>query len=212
MDWSVVWEYRWPLLIGLRTTIQLSVFAIVLSLCLGTIAGLARVSQLRIIRKIATGYVEVLRNVPLIVKLFFLYFGLDLSAWTACLVGLTLHQSAYIADAVQSGIQAVGVGQVEAGQSVGLSWWHVASYIVLPQALRIVIPVLTSQFIEVIKNSSLAMTITVVELTFVTHTIQQETFRGFEAATVVTVVYVALGAAVVLAMRLIERALRYERE
>jgi His/Glu/Gln/Arg/opine family amino acid ABC transporter permease subunit len=212
VHWSVVWEYRWPLLIGLWTTIQLSLLAMAFSLCLGTIAGVLRISQLRILRKMATGYIEVLRNVPLVVKLFFLYFGFDLSALVACLIGLTLHQSAYIADVVQSGVQSVGVGQVEGGQSVGLSWWQVASYIVLPQALRIALPALTNQFIEVIKNSSLAMTITIVELTFVTQTIQQETFRGFEAATVVTVLYAALGAAAVLTMRLIERRLSHAQE
>jgi polar amino acid transport system permease protein len=152
----------------------------------------------------ATGYTELLRNVPLVVKLFFLYFGFNLGALSACLVGLTLHQSAYISDVIKSGLLSVDVGQAEAGRSLGLSPWQTAYYVVIPQALRIVAPALTNQFIEIIKNSSVAMTITVVELTFIAQKIQQETFHGFEAATAVTLLYAGLAGVVVLAMSLVE--------
>jgi polar amino acid transport system permease protein len=210
MEWSVLWDYRFQLLDGLKTTVLLSAFAIVLSFCLGALAGIYRVSRNRLFRKIAIGYTEVLRNVPLVVKFFFLYFAVGLSPVVACLLGLALHQSAYIGDVVRSGILAVPRTQVEAAQSLGLSTWIVARQIILPQAVQIAMPALTNQFVEIVKNTSVAMAITVVELTFVTQTIQQETFRGFEAATAVTLLYAGLAALVVIGMRLIESKACYD--
>jgi polar amino acid transport system permease protein len=210
VHWLVLWDYRFQLLDGLKTTVLLSALGIVLSFILGVLAGVYRVSRNRILRKLATGYTEVMRNVPLVVKLFFFYFAFDLGPAVASLLGLALHQSAYIGDVVRSGILGVPRTQVEAGQSLGLSSWTIAWQIIVPQALRVSVPALTNQFVEVVKNTSVTMTITVMELTFVTQTIQQETFRGFEAATAVTILYAILAGLVVGAMYLVESRIGYD--
>jgi polar amino acid transport system permease protein len=191
--WPVLWQYRGLLLEGLRITIVLFLAGAVASLALGTVFGILGAGRSRAARIAAEMYVEFNRNTPLVVKLFFLYFGFGLEAYNAAIVGLALHQSAYIAEIVRSGIQSVPNGQMEAGLSSGLGRLQVMRRIILPQALVIVIPPLTTQVLETLKNTSIAMTIAIPELTFQTQQIEAYSFRGFEAATAATVMYLVLG-------------------
>ena len=190
--WPVLWEYRETLLQGFLLTIQLFFICSALSLILGMIFGIFGTSRRLWLRLIAEAYVEFNRNIPMIVQLFFLYFAFGMDAFFASVVGLSIHQSAYMAEVIRSGIQSLPRGQFEAGLSTGLPVTGVLRYIILPQALVIVIPPLITQFLEVLKNSSIAMTITVTELTFQTQQIESFTFRGFEAATAVTLIYLFL--------------------
>ena len=183
---------------------QLFVICSILSLILGIIFGIFGASRRLWLRLLAEAYVEFNRNIPIVVQLFFLYFAFGMDAFSASIVGLTLHQSAYMAEVVRSGIQSLPRGQVEAGFSTGLPLTGILRYIILPQALVIVIPPLITQFLEVLKNSSIAMTITVAELTFQTQQIESFTFRGFEAATAVTLIYLLLSLIIAAIMNSVE--------
>ena len=192
MDWSILWQYRAPLGVGLLKTVGLSAVSICGSFIVGTVVGCIGSLRGFIAPRVVNLYVESLRNVPLVVKLFFFYFVVGLDAISASILSLTLHQSAYIADVVAAGIRSIPGEQIEAARALGHSYLQIFIFVLLPQGLYIVIPPLTSQFIEVVKNSSLVMLIGVQELTFETQAIEQETFRGFEAATAVTLLYVLI--------------------
>jgi polar amino acid transport system permease protein len=208
MHWEVIWRYREVLWTGLVFTLELSVLSIIGSLIVGVVMGCLGALPSFFLRKFVATYVEVLRNLPVVVKLFFLYFVLGLEAMPAAVIGLVTHQSAYIADLVAAGLRAVPREQSEAAYACGHGRWQIYRHILLPQALRIVAPPMTSQFIEVVKNSSTAMLIGVEELTFQTQAIESETYRGFEAATTVTLIYLVMALAIAGGMALLERRIR----
>ncbi len=208
-DWTVLWQYRAALWQGVVFTLQLSIAAMVLSVIAGTVVGVMRVLPVRVLRDVSFLYVEVMRNVPSLVKLFFFYFAFGMNAFTATLLALTLHQAAYIADVVRAGIQSLPKGQAEAALASGLSFRQTLTAVILPQTFRIILPPLITNFIEIIKNSSIGVTVGLTELTFQTQLINSETFRGFEAATAVTVIYVLMTLGTRVAMLQAERRLRY---
>ncbi len=222
-DWHVLIEYKQLLIDGLITTIKLSVLGIFLSFIIGSLIGIARASRSFWLSLFGSYYVESFRNIPLIVQMFFIYFTFTLSqifpflnswgnflhvndvdAFFSALLALVLYTGAYIAEVVKAGIRSIPKGQEEAAKSLGMNRYQVTRYVIFPQAVRIIIPPLTSQFLNLIKNSSLAMTIGVAELTFATQQIDAETFRGFEAATAVTVLYIFLTLTTSFFMNLIE--------
>jgi polar amino acid transport system permease protein len=199
------------LLRGLAVTLQLSALGFVFSTALGIVVGLCRLSRYRIVRGIATSYAEFFRNVPLVVQIFFLYFGLGMGSFAAGLLGLVLSSSAYIGEVVRSGIAAIPRTQYEVAQASGLSSWQVSRYVVLPQAIAIVLPPLATEFVNLIKNSAIALTVGVEELTFMTQEIDSITFRGFEAATAATAIYVFVCLVILQGVALLERHLKLER-
>jgi polar amino acid transport system permease protein len=199
------------LLRGLVVTLQLSALGFVFSTALGIVVGLCRLSRYRIVRGIATSYAEFFRNVPLVVQIFFLYFGLGMGSFAAGLLGLVLSSSAYIGEVVRSGIAAIPRTQYEVAQASGLSSWQVSRYVVLPQAIAIVLPPLATEFVNLIKNSAIALTVGVEELTFMTQEIDSITFRGFEAATAATAIYVFVCLVILQGVALLERHLKLER-
>jgi polar amino acid transport system permease protein len=207
----VLLEYRGLLLRGLAVTLQLSALGFVFSTALGIVVGLCRLSRYRIVRGIATSYAEFFRNVPLVVQIFFLYFGLGMGSFAAGLLGLVLSSSAYIGEVVRSGIAAIPRTQYEVAQASGLSSWQVSRYVVLPQAIAIVLPPLATEFVNLIKNSAIALTVGVEELTFMTQEIDSITFRGFEAATAATAIYVFVCLVILQGVALLERHLKLER-
>jgi len=207
MHWSVIWHFRSSLWDGLILTVQLSGLSIAASLCVGTIVGSLGTGSGFFLPRLALAYVELLRNIPVVVKVFFFYFIAGLDAFPSGILALTTHQSAYIADVVASGFRSVPREQLEAGRVLGHSYPQILRFILLPQVFRLINPPLTNQFIEVIKNSSIVMMIGVEELTFRTQQIESETFRGFEAATAVTVLYLIIALVVSASMSLLQRRL-----
>ncbi len=222
-NWHVLIEYKDLLINGLLTTVKLSILGIFFSFIIGSLIGIARASKNFWLSLFASYYVESFRNIPLIVQMFFIYFTFTLSqifpflnswgdflhindvdAFFSALLALILYTGAYIAEVVKAGIRSIPKGQEEAAKSLGMNRYQVTRYVIFPQAVRIIIPPLTSQFLNLIKNSSLAMTIGVAELTFATQQIDAETFRGFEAATAVTVLYIFLTLTTSFFMNLIE--------
>lgn len=209
-DWGVLFVYRHLLWQGLVLTVQLSALGMVLSLVVGLVIGLGRRAEAKPLRWLSGAYIEFFRNIPLIVQLFFWYFAVGLEAFPAAVVGLTVYTSAYIAEVIRSGLQSIPRTQLEAARSFGMTPYEALRHVLLPQALMRVIPPLGVEFINVIKNSSIAMTISITELTFQTQQIESLTFRGFEAATAITIIYVFLALAIVLLMAVIERLVRLD--
>jgi polar amino acid transport system permease protein len=196
------------LLDGAITTLHISILTLVFSLIVGIIGALCRMSRLGGLRVPATWYVEVVRNTPLLVQLFFIYFGLsqiniDVSNYTAGLIGLVLNNGAYLTEIVRAGIQAIHKGQFEAGYSLGLSFPQLMRHVVFPQAFRVIYPPMCNQFIGIILWSSLVSTISVHDLALRGKELASTTFRSFETYAVVTLIYVAMTLTISAALKVI---------
>jgi His/Glu/Gln/Arg/opine family amino acid ABC transporter permease subunit len=207
LDWYVVWDYRGDLMSGLWLTTRISAAAIVGSTFIGVFVGCVRAAPGFLSQRLTGLYVEVMRNVPVIVKLFFAHFILGIDALAAGIMVLVLHQSAYIADVTAAGLRSVPVGQTEAAMASGLRLHQIFLSILLPQASRGMIAPLMTQYTQVVKNSAVVMLIALEDLTFMAQRVEQETFRGIEAATTVTVLYILLAFSIVVVMSALKRLL-----
>ena len=209
MRWWVIWDYREALCSGLYLTVKISIFTMIGSLLLGTLVACLRQLPSFAIERAMAAYVELIRNIPSVVKVFFLYFVAGLDALPAAVLGLSLHQSSYIADVLDSGFRAIPREQSEAAWACGHDRRQIFVHVLLPQVCAITMPPLASQFIEIVKNSAAAMLLGIKELTFQTQNIDVETFRGFEAATVVTLIYLGLALFIAGVMTLLQRCLTW---
>ncbi len=220
-DWAIVTSgkyFEW-LVSGVKITLELSLVSIALSFILGLIIAVMRMSNVRPIRWFSHGYLEFFRNTPLLVQLFFWYFGSYkilpkvINDWlnsmsfefAAAVIGLSIYTSAFIAEDIRSGVRSIPKEQMEAARSSGFSYIRSMLYIILPQAVRITIPPLINQFLNLTKNSSLAMTIGVAELMYQARQVESYTFKGFEAFSAATVVYVGLSFTITGLMTLYDR-------
>lgn len=232
--WAVLWEVNptykevfgtW-LIRGLLLTIEISLISTVVSLVLGTFFGIARLSDFKPLYWFATVYVEFFRNTPLLVQLFFWYFAFPLGLpeevraflydrnyeLIAATGGLSIYTAAFIAEIVRAGIQAIPKGHLEAAASSGLSRIQALRFVILPQAFRIIMPPLGSELLNNMKNSSLAMTIGVADLCWQAQQIESFTFRGFEATTAATVIYLSLSLTISMLMNSINHHLEIGNE
>ena len=220
-DWSVLWRGQsgaW-LLHGVLTTLAISALAWLLALALGILAGALRTVRFAPLRMIAAAYVEFFRNVPLLVWMFFFYFavpsllpqpvqewlydhGAEFSAGTAA---LGVYHGARFSEMIRAGIQSIPKTQLEAALSTGLSAAQAYRLVILPIALRLIIPPLTNETLNLVKNSSVALTIGVAELTFQTRQIETYTAKAIEALTAGTFIYLILCLAIARAMARVER-------
>jgi polar amino acid transport system permease protein len=199
-QFGIVWQH-WPrLLDGALLTLWLSAAAFLLGLCLAIACALLRQQGPRPARAMVAAYVELIRNTPLLVQLFVLYFslpglGLRLSATSAALLGLALNFGGYGTEIVRAGLDAIPRGQIEAGRALGLSRLRIFRHIVLLPALKLVYPALASQFVLLLLGSSIVSAISVEELTAVANTLQSTTFRAFEFYFVAAALYLAMALA-----------------
>jgi His/Glu/Gln/Arg/opine family amino acid ABC transporter permease subunit len=194
-DWAPIWANRDLIVDGFRMTIALSALALCLALVVGVIVGTAGASQRPALRGYAAVYVELMRNVPLLVHMYFWYIGLAFLAlppFVCAVAALTLYSGAYVAETVRAGLGAVARGQRLAALATGLTPRQALLYVVYPQALRIITPSLASVFSQLIKDSSLASVITVAELTYEASAIEGQTFRTFEVYITISLLYLAL--------------------
>src|SRR6266852_7403085 len=220
-DWSVLWtgESGAWLLSGLITTLELSALAWLLAVVLGVVSGAFRTVRFWPLRVLATGYVEFFRNVPLLVWMFFWYFGVPpllpegvrewlyghgLEFW-AGVFALGIYSGARFSEVLRSGIQAIPRTQIEASVASGLTTFQAYRYVILPVALRLIIPPATSESLNLLKNSSVALTISVAELTFQTRQIETYTAKAIEALTAGTLIYLVLCVSLASLMSWIER-------
>lgn len=198
-----------PLLIGLWLTLKISVVALLFALLLGLIVGLGRVSGNPAARDLAAVYVEVIRGTPLLVQIFIVYFFigtvLQLSAFAAGVVALSVFTGAYVAEIVRAGIEAVPKGQREAAQSLGLSGVQIMRHVILPQATRRILPPLAGQSINLIKDSSLVSVMALTDLTKAGREVVSSTFSPFEVWFVVALMYLLLTGLLSVAVRRLEQ-------
>jgi His/Glu/Gln/Arg/opine family amino acid ABC transporter permease subunit len=219
--WSVLWSGQtgaW-LLQGVLVTIEISALAWVLAAALGILSGALRTVPYRPLRALATFYVEFFRNVPLLVWMFFWYFGVPPllpavvqnglfthgAEFCAAMFALGVYHGARFSEVLRSGIQSIPRTQFEAAQAMGFTTWQAYRLVILPVALRLIVPPATSESLNLLKNSSVALTISVAELTFQTRQIETYTARAIEALTAGTLIYLALCLAIATIMARVER-------
>ncbi|MDQ3695821.1 MAG: amino acid ABC transporter permease [Chloroflexota bacterium] len=200
-----------PLLVdALLMTLFLGVTSFLIGCVIGLGVALARLFGGPPLRALAVGYVSIVRGTPLLIQLLLIYFGLPqfgiiLEPIPAALIALSLHAGAYLAENFRSGILAVDKGQWEAAYSLGMPFWRAFQRIALPQAARVATPPVGSRFIALIKDTSLASVVTVVELTSVAESIGSSTFRYMEMFVIVAVIYWLVNSALSLGQEVLER-------
>lgn len=222
-DWSVLFEEQYLdwLISGFGWTITVALCAWILALSIGTLVGVGRTVPIKPIRFVCTCYVELFRNVPLLVQMFIWYFAVpemvtdDLGRWmkrdmpnpefVTAVIALGLYTASRIAEQVRAGIETVPLGLSNAAKAHGLNLSQTYRYVLLPISFRLIVPPMTSEFLTVFKNSSLALTIGLLELTAQSQQIAEYTFQGFEAYTAATVIYVCIALVATILMQVLER-------
>jgi len=212
------WRYIGWLAGGLWMTVWISLLVVLLSTLLGLVLAVARSSKLGALSKIATAYTAIFRNTPLLVQLFFLYFGVPgllpdtvlewlnaphdyvlgtyhFLSWPSyefltALVGLTLYSTPFVSEEIRSGMQGVPAGQRHAADALGMKPYQVFRHIVAPQAVRIAMPPLLGQYMNIVKNSSLTMAIGLIELSYASRQVESTTFKTFQAFGIATLFYI----------------------
>ena len=212
LDWSVIPANMDIFIEGVLLTLEISFYALLLSLPIGILFGLGRISKNKIIYTISSIYVEVMRGVPLLVLLLWIFFVLgqflNLGSYFTAILGLSMFSGAFVAEIVRSGIQAVPKGQMEAARSSGMSYVQAMRFIILPQAFRRVLPPLASQFIILIKDSSLVSTVAVIDLTLNAKNLVATTFKSLEIWTFVALLYFVMTFSLSLLVRYMEKRLK----
>ena len=184
---------------GVSTTLLLTCIAVALGTLLGTIVAIMKMSKSRLLRGIITIYIELIRGTPILLQLYIFYFVLPqllpflkLSSFMWVAIAMCVNSSAYVSEVIRSGIQAVDKGQTEAARSLGLSESQTMTKIILPQAIRNILPALGNEFIMILKETSLASTFYLGDLMTSYHLVKGATFLGFEALLIVGAVYFCL--------------------
>ncbi len=222
-NWSVLVSepYLEWLVSGFLWTVSVSFVAWFFALSIGCLVGIGRTVPNKIINSVCTCYVELFRNVPLLVQMFLWYFAMpealpdDIGRWmkrdmpnpefVTAVVALSLYTASRVAEQVRAGIEAVPKGLTAAAKAHGLSVAQTYRYVLLPISLRLIVPPMTSEFLTVFKNSSLALTIGLLELTAQSQQIAEYTFQGFEAFTAATVIYVCIALSATVVMQVLEK-------
>jgi len=198
-----------PLLDGLGMTVRIALFGLALAVAAGLGAALLRLSPWPVARGMAHVYVGCLRNTPLLLQLFFVYFlfapAIGVGPFGAAVLALGLFEGAYMAELFRAGLQSVPRAQWEAGISLGLGVWNTLRLVILPQAVRRMLPPLTSQLVSLIKDTSLVSAIAVADLTMQAQVLIADTFLAFEIWLIVAALYLALTLCVALPARWMER-------
>ena len=202
---------------GFAVTLKTSVIALILSIIIGFIIASLRVSGIRPLAFIARWYVEFLRNTPLLVQVFFFYYALpqipiswlNLSGYQAGMLGLTFYTAAYIAEIVRAGIQSIDKGQLEAARSSGLSYTKAMIYVILPQAFRMVIPPLGTQFINLVKNSAVLAFFAGMDIMYLADSLQGSSGEVFGVYTMAAIFYLIITIPLTILVNYLEKKLAY---
>lgn len=197
LDFSILINYFDMYWDGFKVTLLISFIALIGSFFIGAIVAVMRIVPIAPLRWIAIAYVEFFRNIPLLVIVFFFFIatpslGLHLSGFTAGTIGLTIYTSAFIAEAIRSGILSVPTGQMEAARSSGLTYGQTMRMVILPQAIKIVVPPIGNQFINLVKNSSILALIAGAELMYMADLISAKTYVVFDVYIFVALFYLVI--------------------
>ena len=199
---------------GLAVTVELSVIAVLLSVGWGLPVALAKGSKARPVQLLANAYIEVARDTPLLVQILFIYFGFaaagfGLSGFASALLALTLQHGAYVSEIYRAGFVSVSRQQVEGGMALGMSRWEILRIVILPQAIVRVIPPLGNQFIGIVKDTSLASAIAVVEVTHVGRILTERAAASYEILVTVALIYLFLSTVIAVLVSYAERRLAF---
>lgn len=227
-NWQIFWEespdaagtYMDTLVSGLLWTLATALSAWMIALAIGIVIGTLRTLPGKWTVRLTNAYIELFRNIPLLVQMFLWYFvvpellpaalgdwlkALPNASFVTAVLSLGLFTSARVAVQVSAGIGSLPSGQKLASIALGFTLWQTYRHILLPQALRLIVPTLTNEFLNVIKNSAVALTIGLMELTARARSMQEFSFQVFEAFTAATLIYVAVNICVVLLMHVVEK-------
>ncbi|BDG43747.1 amino acid ABC transporter permease [Parageobacillus sp. VR-IP] len=212
LRYSILFDHWDMYLQGFTNTLKASVLALIGSLAIGIIIAIFRIAPIRPLNWLGAAYVEFIRNIPLVLIVFVFFVGLPavgirLDPFTAGTLGLMVYTAAFIAEVIRSGILAVPKGQMEAARSSGLTYLQTMRYIILPQAIKIVIPPLGNQFINLVKNSSVLGVIAGLDLMYFGDLISSETFVTFDVYIFVALFYLVLTIPLSLGVGYLERRL-----
>ena len=199
LDWSVVWQHRDALMAATGTTILLTFATMAIAVPCGIMVAALRLYAWKPVRALATSYVELFRNLPLILVVYWAFYvlpimtGLGLSPLATGLAALVLNVTAYNAETFRAGINSIRRGQVEAAMALGMSRLQALRRVVLPQALRRILPVLASTWVSLFKDTSLVSVISVGELSYASTRVRAQSFRVLEVLTAMAAIYWVLG-------------------
>ncbi|MFR5183431.1 MAG: amino acid ABC transporter permease [Dialister invisus] len=202
MDFELIQRALPILLMGAGVTIEITAFSVAIGFFIGLFVGIARISQFKILRIMAAVYADCIRGTPLLVQIFLIYFALPMAIgqrvepFIAAVVACGINSGAYVSEIFRAGIQAIDVGQMEAGRSLGLTWWQTMRFIILPQAFKNILPPLGNEFIAMLKDSSLVSVIGFEELTRRGQLIIAQTYGSFEIWMTVAVLYLIMTMAI----------------
>lgn len=199
------------LLAGAGITLEITALSVFFGLVIGCVVGIARLCNIKVLRIFAAAYVDFLRGTPLLVQIFIVYFALPhiighrVDPFFAAISACSINSGAYIAEIFRGGIQSIDKGQMEAGRSLGLTWWQTMKFIILPQAFKRIIPPLGNEFIAMLKDSSLVSVIGFEELTRRGQLIIARTYASMEIWAAVAVVYLIMTFAVSRLVAVLEK-------
>ena len=217
LSFNQIWRNFDKLTNGVILSIELAVIAILIGAVIGLVLAVIYVSSGRVVRAIISAYVEFIRNVPLLLLVYLVFYGLPTvvniayDASTSFIATLSLYAGAYLVEVFRSGLDAVPKGLLDAGKAMGLTPWQRLLHVRLPTMTRITLPALSNTFISLFKDTSIASVIAVPELTWGAQWINNRTFRIVEVYAVTTVMYLVTGYVILFGLRLLERRFRVER-
>ena len=191
LNFTFLGEYWFLYADGLKVTLELAFWTLILATVVGVAMGMLRVQNYPIISSVIDGWINFIRGVPVMVQIFIVYYGIatSLPQFWAAVVSLTVNSSGYIAEHTRAGMQAVNKGQMEAARCIGMSKMQANWYIIIPQAIKNVLPSLCNEFILLIKETSIVSVIALHELTYTSNSVRANTFLAFEPLIVTAVIY-----------------------
>lgn len=191
LNFSFLTKYWFYYADGLKVTLELAFWTLILATVVGVVMGMIRVQNYKIISSIIDGWINFIRGVPVMVQIFIVYYGIatTLPQFWAAVVSLTVNSSVYIAEHTRAGMQAVNKGQMEAARCIGMSKMQANFYIIVPQAIKNVLPSLCNEFILLIKETSIVSVIALHELTYTSNSVRANTFLAFEPLIITAIIY-----------------------
>lgn len=210
MDLGFLFEYKMFYIEGVKNTILIAFSSVFIGLILGIILCLMKISRNKVLNGISSAYIEFFRGTPLIVQVYIIYFGLpfNLPKFPAGVIALSLNSGAYVAEIIRSGIQSVDNGQMEAARSLGMPYGMAMRCIIIPQAIKNVLPALGNEFIVIIKESAIVSVIGIHELMYNASTVRGNTYRPFSPLFIAAILYFILTFTLSKGMNKIERRFR----
>lgn len=209
-DYSFVFQYYSYYLYGLEQTLIVSLASIAIGILLGIIFAFMKISKVKILKMISTAYINFIRGTPMLIQVYIVYYGLsfNMPKLAAAIIAVSVNCGAYDAEIIRSGIQSIDYGQMEAGRSLGLSYFRTMQKIILPQAFTHMIPAFCNDFISTVKSTSIISVIAIHDLMFNSNVVRSMTFRAFEPLVIAALIYFTVTYVIKTLGELLERRLQ----